>query len=572
MPEENGLPKPPFQLGKYRCEQYLASGGMAHVYKAWDDTLSRYVAIKILKAESEDKREEFLAEARLLSQCHCDNVVTIYEIVEPGGTQTAEVPFIVMELLEGDTLETVIRQNGLRDLNQILLIARQIANAMSSVHGKEVIHRDLKPSNLHVDPDGKIKLIDFGIAKRIDWNHTQAGFVKGTAYYIAPEQWRGGPTTFQVDVWAFGIVLFRLLANGRQPFQRDDPNALPYAVENSEPDYQILTDNLVPPKIQSIVVSCLEKDAASRYPGGFKQIRKDLDDVLGITTQTNTRTSTVAANENDIPTTILNQASTPAKSRLRSRIVFAVLAVLLVVAAVFARLIYKPALPPALKLDSGDMVLVPAGAALLGEDRHRVNLPAFYIDTTEVSNRAYAAFLAKSGHRRPPGFDESGPDYPVTNVNLDDAEAFAKSVGKRLPTAEEWEKAARGTNGLTFPWGDEPDPRRSNMIDNPDLPQGHSAMPVTSFPNGASPFGALNMCGNVWEWVDARTTPTDAILNELRDSLKLPLTPSDIYYEIRGGAFDVPFRNNNNIIIDFAPFPASYAHANIGFRCAMTPK
>lgn len=543
---------------------------MAHVYKAWDDTLSRYVAIKILKTESEDKREAFLAEARLLSQCYCDNVVTIYEIVEPDGTQTTSVPFIVMELLEGDTLEAAIHENRLSDLNQILLVARQIANAMLTVHNREIIHRDLKPGNLHLNSEGKVKLIDFGIAKRLDWNHTQVGFVKGTAYYLAPEQWRGEPTTFQVDIWAFGIVLFRMLAKGIQPFERDDLSALPYAVESSEPDYQILARNGVSPKIQSMVMRCLEKDPANRYPGGFKQIRQDLDEALGITTGNQTALAQApSTNEKELPTVVLNQPGTPKKSWPRSRFILVGLLALLALIAVLARVIYKPGLSKTLKLASGDMVLVPAGPALLGNDNHRMELPAFYIDKTEVSNRAYAGFLAKSGRQPPKDFDASRADYPVTNVNLDDAKAFANWAGKRLPTAEEWEKAARGPNGSIFPWGDEPDPRRSNFSNNPDLPNGHNLMPVTSFPNGASPFGALNMCGNVWEWVDAQTTPDENILEGLRE-IGLPITRADIYYEIRGGAYDVPF--SNRIVSDFAPFPAKYAHANIGFRCAMTPK
>src|ERR1700685_798228 len=173
----------PFFIGRYRCEQYLG-GGMAGVYQARDTELPRDVAIKILKPsnqDEEDVRTAFLDEMQLATQCCDENIVVIYDKGEFEGC-----PFIVMEFLRGNNLADLIKTSALGGLKNILRIALQLANAMECVHGQNIVHRDLKPQNLTVEPSGRVKLVDFGIAKSIGWNKTQAGFVKGTAYYMAP--------------------------------------------------------------------------------------------------------------------------------------------------------------------------------------------------------------------------------------------------------------------------------------------------------------------------------------------------------------------------------------------------
>ena len=141
---------------------------MADVYRARDTELPREVAIKILKPESQNEeavREAFRDEAQLAAQCHHDNIVTIHDRGEFEGH-----PFIVMEFLRGDGLDAVIKSGVTRDIGSALKIARQISAAMECVHGQNIVHRDLKPQNLHMDKQGRVKLVDFGIAKSVAWN------------------------------------------------------------------------------------------------------------------------------------------------------------------------------------------------------------------------------------------------------------------------------------------------------------------------------------------------------------------------------------------------------------------
>ncbi len=214
------------------------------------------------------------------------------------------------------------------------------------------------------------------------------------------------------------------------------------------------------------------------------------------------------------------------------------------------------------------MVLVEGGPALLGSDKHKVDVKTFYIDKTEVSNQEYGAFLKAKGLRPPKDFREDQPDYPVVNVTLYDAHEFAKWAGKRLPTDEEWEKAARGPNGLLYPWGNEPKPQFANVSDNPTLTK-HEMMNVNAFPQGSSPYGALNMCGNVWEWVDLDEKPTQDNLVKMQKKLDRSLKMDDAFYRIRGGNYYYPAMPITEMT---ASFPARLASEVIGFRCAKTPE
>ena len=252
----------PFYTGRYRCEEYLG-GGMADVYRARDSELPRDVAIKILKLSNQDDPEVracFLDEVQLASRCSHENIVSTYDKGEFDGS-----PFIVMEFLRGERLDKLIQNREQGDLRHILDIALQIARAMEYVHTQNIVHRDLKPQNLHVDRDGRVKLVDFGIAKSVEWNKTQAGLVKGTAYYMAPEQIMGNPVNFRTDIWAFGVVLFEMLSGGKRPFQGSTLDTLWAAIVNGTPDYQLLANAGVPEPVRQIVKRCLEKQAENRF-------------------------------------------------------------------------------------------------------------------------------------------------------------------------------------------------------------------------------------------------------------------------------------------------------------------
>ena len=549
----------PFLAGRYRCEEHLG-GEMADVYRARDTELPRDVAIKILKPGKEtdgEVRESFLDEVQLASRCSHENIVSTYDKGEFDGS-----PFIVMEFLRGQSLDKTIRSGELGNIKQIVRIAQQIACAMEYVHSQEIIHRDLKPQNLNVDPNGRVKLVDFGIAKAVDWNKTQAGWTKGTAFYMAPEQVRGEQVTFRTDVWAFGVLLYEMICGGRRPFVGTTLETLWAAILNGTPDLQVMAVCGAPESLQLMVKRCLEKKPENRYPD-FAPILKGLQ--------------AISENEVSEKTWLWRTQAIPVLDRLaqpnmfRRVLVGALLIVLLSVGALVWHLAKDrttpiPALARTLTLPSGDMVLVDGGPALIGSDNHKVDIKAFYIDRTEVSNRAYAEFIKAKGLRKPRDFPDDKPDYPVVNVTLYDAKEFANWAGKRLPTDDEWEKAARGAKGRKYPWGDQLEPRFANVLDNPTLTK-HEMMNVNAFPRGASPYGALNMCGNVWEWVDGDEKPTPDNLLKMQKSLDKTLTLDEPFYRIRGGYYYLPA----SLLSETATFPARLATQRIGFRCAKSP-
>ena len=536
---------------------------MADVYRARDTELPRDVAIKILKPEcqfDEEVRNAFQDEVQLATQCCHDNIVTIYDKGEFDGNL-----FIVMEFLRGDNLAAVIKAHSLGDLTHILDIANSIASALNCVHGQNIVHRDLKPQNLHVDLQGRVKLVDFGIAKAVDWNKTAVGLTKGSPFYMAPEQVLGQPITFRTDIWAFGVVLYEMLTDGIRPFSMADLNALWFAIVNSPPDYQLLKTAGIPWKIHRIVKRCLEKEPNARY-SNFGEVSRDLEEAITDSPASNSQS------QQPLPV----QVTDAVPQHISKWLWFSLAAVVVLLATgVYFILVPGhaprplPAEPLPLKLTrvAGDMVLVPGGAALLGEDKHKAQVAPFYMDETEVSNRAYAAYLRQTTYPAPKDFRADQPDNPVVNISFYDAEEFAKWAGKRLPTADEWEKAARGTDGRSFPWGDALDPSRANVNDNAALKR-HDLMPVISLPGGASPFGVLNLCGNVWEWVDVRYTPSSRNLERMQKE-DSSIRANDVFYKIKGGFYGQAL--SPRLIWDFSSQAAKAHSPIIGFRCAMTP-
>jgi eukaryotic-like serine/threonine-protein kinase len=216
-----------------------------------------------------------------------------------------------------------------------------------------------------------------------------------------------------------------------------------------------------------------------------------------------------------------------------------------------------PAVPPRIDTPSGAMRLVPAGPFLYDRDNRQGTLPAFYIDETEVTNAAYRKFCEATNHPVPlkPLWDEHYLEkdlYPVVNVTWDDAVAFAQWAGKRLPTELEWEKAARGTDGRAWPWGSSFDPAKANLGGSAD---GYEfAAPVGRFPAGASPYGVLDMAGNVWEWVADAYRPAKE------------LKPKDRV--VKGGAFVRGAGQNESAASFHGALSRQERPGSIGFRCA----
>ena len=214
------------------------------------------------------------------------------------------------------------------------------------------------------------------------------------------------------------------------------------------------------------------------------------------------------------------------------------------------------------------MVLVPGGEALLGQDRHSVSVAPFYIDRTAVTEGAYRTFCTETGHPLPPLNQETASDLPVVRVTFDDARQFAKWANKRLPTAVEWEKAARGKDGRAYPWGNDFSFELANIPRDKAVKQSAKLASAAAYPSGASPYGALNMLGNVWQWVDAQVRVDFGEAKAHFTLLQPPLSPNDEFYQVRGGSYyDMP-ADPSSLIWDFVPTPARIRQRTIGFRCA----
>ncbi|MBD0371092.1 MAG: serine/threonine protein kinase [Pyrinomonadaceae bacterium] len=223
-------------LGNYRIESLLGSGGMGEVYLANELKLNRKVALKILPRHfvaDLERADRFKRGAWALSAINHPNLITIYEVGEASGLN-----FIAMELVEGRTLRAMM-QSGLK-LKESLSIAAQVAEALAAAHQSGIIHRDIKPDNIMVRVDGYVKLLDFGLAKlmeapdREDAAQTRTGAAMGTLAYMPPEQASGEAIDYRTDIWSLGVVLYEM-ATGRKPFDARDRRATVNAIVSNAP-------------------------------------------------------------------------------------------------------------------------------------------------------------------------------------------------------------------------------------------------------------------------------------------------------------------------------------------------
>jgi serine/threonine-protein kinase len=526
----------PARIGKYELEEYLG-GGMSRVYRARDTVIGRTVAVKILTEEGredQDVKARFLAEARTAGNISHDNILGIYDF----GEDEEHRPFMVMEFLRGEDLRHAIKNGHTGDLRTKLQIALQLGRALEYIHSQKIIHRDLKPENVRLTGNGQVKLMDFGISKAEGLDLTRTGFMVGTPYYMAPEQVNGATVTPQADVYAFGVLLFELLT-GKHPIAGDSIGRVFYAILNEPLDLDELRQARVPDSLCQLVARCTAKTPGDR-PEGFGPICAELERALAIQEQLSIDQGAA---------TLVMPERQPERPPTRRRIwlwpAAALAGIVVVASGWFLGERPKTAQPPPVPSVSAPapstpdgMVLVPAGSFRFGEKKEPVSLPAFYIDKTEVTNEAYLRFAGEMHHTLPEQFPHNMPDYPVVNVTIEDARAFCSWAHKRLPTGQEWEKAARGMDGREFPWGDGADPSRANLGTK-------MLRPANDFLNGASPYGALQMVGNVWEFVGQAADPGKLM--------------------IRGGSFNEPLQEH--LIWDSKTVPADAKSWNIGFRC-----
>jgi serine/threonine protein kinase len=541
----------PAIVGKYELLEFLG-GGMSHVYRARDTVIDRPVVVKLLTVDAcqnVEAKARFLQEARLAGNIQHENIVSVFDFGEHEGR-----PYIVMEYLKGEDLRDAIRGGHTGSLMDRIKIALHIAEALEYVNGRGIVHRDIKPENVHIDPNGRVKLMDFGIAKTADLSLTKTGMTMGTPYYMAPEQVAGKPATPLVDIYAFGMLFYELLT-GTRAVNGDTIEAVLYQILNVPLDPAPMVNAGVPPLARALVMRCVEKKAEDR-PQNFGIVVEELRGLISGSTVE--RTQPVASKTVPLPLNV--PAATP-KPRRSTPIWLVPVALLILIGAGAAWWITrskspeKPtsaipvadAQPPAL----GGMVYIPAGSFLSGEQNTPVSLPAFYIDETEVSNADFAEYCNATGCTPP----TAAPDLPVVRVTVAQARAYATWKGKRLPNALEWERAARGTKGNKYPWGDSDDVSLANIATK-------ALKPVKSY----AAYPEYQMAGNAWEMVEGNVEPSIQAKAAFAKLLTPPLTPGDKWITMRGGSFNT--RLDAAVASQFVRIPERYSSTDIGFRCA----
>ncbi len=261
-------------LSHYRIVEKLGAGGMGEVYRARDERLSRDVALKVVRSEfmqSPDRLARFQREAQLLALLNHPHIAAIHGLEEANGLR-----FLVLELVEGETMAERLAHGPL-PVEEVVSLARQMAEALEYAHEKGIVHRDLKPANIKITPDGEVKLLDFGLAKALETPPTasdlgdsptisdvasRTGVLLGTAAYMSPEQARAKPADRRADIWAFGGVLFEMLT-ARRPFAGETVYDLISAILTREPDWSALPAT-TPPALKKLLHRCLHKDPKLR--------------------------------------------------------------------------------------------------------------------------------------------------------------------------------------------------------------------------------------------------------------------------------------------------------------------
>jgi formylglycine-generating enzyme required for sulfatase activity len=509
--------------GRYRIIRQIGGGGQALVYLAEDTNLGDLRAVKELthdpNASPQERQaayDQFQREARVLARLNHPNLARVWDHFRVGDNA-----YLIMDYIDGQTLQEIMEQtSGFLPEAAVLRWAGQLCDVLDYLHQQHppVIFRDLKPSNVMLDRSDTVKLIDFGIVRHFKAGQTADTVSMGTPGYASLEQHGRGQTDARSDIYALGATLYHLVT-------RHEPEPAPARVLPGQPD-PLQPARVHNPKVRPSTEAALAKamavDPVQRFRSALEMKRA--------------LTGAVRA-----PTPTATIPPPAARRRIEFRWLLLALAAVFVVVVWFLMGQGEPGLQPTpvppttvptrervWEKDGSVMVYVPAGEFLMGsppgegEDvehpQHTIYLSEFWIDKTEVTNAQYRKCVEIGACRVPtcdwgePTYsDSSKADHPMVCVSWQDAKAYCGWAGKRLPTEAEWEKAARGTDGRKYPWGDDFHCQRGNFNDETEtssyvVPGGEGCdgyartAPVGSFVSGASPYGALDMAGNVREW------------------------------------------------------------------------
>jgi serine/threonine-protein kinase len=608
------------QLGKYQLIAEIGRGSFGTVYRALDTTLDREVALKVLHAPlAADAHfiENFRREARIAASLDHANVALIHEVGEIEGRF-----YLSMRWYPGGSLADRLKQ-GPMPFEQALPVFRQICAGMEAVHAAGIVHRDLKPANILFDSQGNAVVSDFGLARASAASGSSSSLgSSGTPFYKAPEIWRGKPAASPAaDVYSLGCLLYEMLT-GKVLFAGDTTDEVLTKHLMDGPDLSDFPPAGAPKELKAVLAKALDRNPEQRYtsagvfakavegliarpepddPGknsGFKQVWLKIKGALrarpvlvggtglvlliffiafwllpGAVINPGRPTATAAARLTGVAQATIKMTEQPTET------VPAVATQTATVQAVGCTSIGQKKVS---SKDGMELLCVPAGEFPMGSDDgeddekpvHTVYLDAYWIDQTEVTNRQYALCVS-AGACQAPGETNSPTrlsyyanstyaNYPVIFVNWNQANDYCQWAGRQLPSEAQWEKAARSTDGRTFPWG---------SIGNTPTDKKHNSYQevgdtyaVGSYPAGASPYGAFDMAGNVWEWVADWYSENYYASSPERN----PTGPTDGQGRVlRGGAWS-NFENYLRSSLRIKNEPDSWSNG-IGFRCASLP-
>jgi serine/threonine protein kinase/formylglycine-generating enzyme required for sulfatase activity len=589
---------------KYEILKQIGIGGMGFVYRARYITFNEVCAIKIVNdaiANDANFLQRFQTEAVVTRKLRHPNAVRVedYDYTEDGR------PFIVMEFVEGKNVGEILQEEGPMPAPRAICIAAQVTRALGFAHKIGIVHRDIKPGNIILTTDEQglenAKVLDFGIAKLKDAagmtkaGMTMTGMVVGTPLYMSPEQFMGKKTGEEIDgrtdLYSLGIVLYQMVT-ARLPFPGETLYSLmmQHIEGNARPPHELTPELQIPESLSRVILKAIDKSRELRYQtadeliAALDQVSHELawSDRDAATAAASLPAASIAPSPSGVQRSAVRTPPFPPSAVIeagprrstRARIILiGCSAVALTTLLLWLWLQRTPT--RTLSLPSGDMVLVNAGVAPLGADQKPMMVESFYIDKTEVTNQAFLAFCRETNSPIPPGADLAPADNPVINVTYDEAQAFARWARKRLPTAIEWEKAARGAKGLTYPWGDTLDYNLANIPRDSESAEDATLSPAASYSAGASPYGVLNMVGNASEWIEAPAaapagdefTKYQSIFRDLTP----PLSPTEPFYQVRGGSYRFVLDSREEaarLLWDSTPVPARARKPDIGFRCA----
>jgi len=544
-------------LGKYELHEQLGKGGFGIVYRATDMSLGRDVALKVLHPQlmvDENFVERFKKEAQVLSVLEHPNIVTIYELNDIDGRL-----FIAMRYLSGGSLQMKIQEGPLA-CKKILTIMHQLCTGLQAAHEDGLIHRDIKPANILFDNREEVIISDFGLARAVQVSGASSSLgIVGTPAYRAPELWRGKPPASPAtDVYSLGCVLFEMIT-GKILFDGNTPDEIITQHLVDGPQFPETWPEGTPSGLIQVLKKALEKDPAKRQTDAGQLL-----DEIKCAYQ-----SIHAVEEKKYESIHNNKTASIIKGiDHREKII-----------RNFSGNEMSVEIAPGVTMD---FVCVPAGEFIMGSDpqidhladkdeqpQHRVYLDEYWIGKYPVTNQQYQAFVSSKKDENKSGwhYQEGKEDHPAVNISWEDASIFCKwmcaqtGLKIRLPSEAKWEKAARGTDGRIFPWGNKkPDNNLANYGGNVG-----DTTAVGSYPAGASPYGALDMAGNVWEWT------ADWYAKEYYSPslARNPVGPqTGRYCVLRGGSWNSSDLNTRSASRDGLD-PSDWL-SYIGFRCAFS--